>query len=143
MQWSTRLQHVNGPAQPVKYHTFTEYRREVNISGVGFRSVSECYGGSLTHHLSKNFSFIGYLNLNQKSGNALMSPLSETHSKTVYARYVTREAPRYNLLRCSRQILAPCILYDIVNSHRRYVIVLFPTFYSASSSPLAEASAEI
>ncbi|GBP46735.1 hypothetical protein EVAR_86988_1 [Eumeta japonica] len=46
--WATRLRHVNGQARPVQYHTLTECRREVTVSGVTFHPVSENSSGPLS-----------------------------------------------------------------------------------------------
>ncbi|GBP34131.1 hypothetical protein EVAR_28265_1 [Eumeta japonica] len=46
------LQHENGPARQVDYHTLTEYRSEVAASTVAFRSVTEFSGGSLAPFMS-------------------------------------------------------------------------------------------
>ncbi|GBP85512.1 hypothetical protein EVAR_45054_1 [Eumeta japonica] len=38
------LQHKNGPARPVRYYTFTEYRYEVTAFAVTFHPLSESPG---------------------------------------------------------------------------------------------------
>ncbi|GBP25026.1 Hemolymph lipopolysaccharide-binding protein [Eumeta japonica] len=46
--WSSRLEHRNGPAPSVQYHTLTEYGREIAVSAAAFRPVTYKPNGDLT-----------------------------------------------------------------------------------------------
>ncbi|GBP56679.1 hypothetical protein EVAR_12358_1 [Eumeta japonica] len=58
----------------MKYHTLTEYGREVTVSAGPFRSVSESSGGTLPFH-RPNPPYIGYTVPSQEAGNALVGPM--------------------------------------------------------------------
>ncbi|GBP62940.1 hypothetical protein EVAR_95895_1 [Eumeta japonica] len=50
--WPIWLQQKNGRARLVKYHTFTELRREVTAFAVLFRQMSESSSGSFSHFIN-------------------------------------------------------------------------------------------
>ncbi|GBP73294.1 hypothetical protein EVAR_54788_1 [Eumeta japonica] len=60
--WSTCMQHGNGPALPMRYHTLAEYKRKAAASTVVFRPVSKCTGGLLpspsTHSLYTRYPIL-------------------------------------------------------------------------------------
>ncbi|GBP51724.1 hypothetical protein EVAR_96275_1 [Eumeta japonica] len=83
MLWSTWLQHENGPARPVRYHTLAEHTRGVTNSSVAFHTVNESSRGSFCppslHVLTITSSIppphILLIIPAQKADNALVSPL--------------------------------------------------------------------